>query len=504
MRNQHSQESELIRGKPPLGRSATEVGAYYTGIAADGRHNLPSHCRPPRPNGRLAEKFSTFTPLLKDVEQAVIATESFQRLYGVQQMSFGYASGSRGDPKNSAQTFRHSRGMHSMGVHQVAAFLAEENNLPSNVATALRIAALVHDIGHVPFSHSGEYLLQKQPRFNVNSKPFDHDEFAFERILHGDIGKAIDEFGGKHGVTKELIVAILKDEVGLGAAVKEVCDRFDYLARDFAGTKFAPAVKADIKEVTECCLGAKIEMRPGTDVLNFNPSDFTPILNGEPITGERPSYWKFLALRQILFQEYSLHPQALMINTVLELALTEAFEKGKFYGVDFRTLTDREAIQRFLPRARHLFEPDNKTSIDERYQSVGFCDLNQVRDHDWITSHRFAENIKRDILKKFPTLNKWDVFFCATPPYSKTVTLTVRRADGGREVAVDTFTPRLQDRCAFLAVSKSVSPKLSEQVQQEFAIIMGDYLKAGQRLRSENILPNHVNFLLFVALHGAN
>lgn len=480
---------------------ASQIAPCLTNLALSRGFGLQEY------RGPLSRSFSQFVPIYTDVEQAIIGSNTFQRLGGVQQMAFGYASGARESSEaTNRQFFRHTRANHSQGVLKVAAFIAEQNQqvLPSHVALAFKIAALLHDIGHVPFSHAGESILQQNPRFNVNGKPFDHDAYAASQILGGELGEIIRQLGAKHGVTPEMIVEILNDRYGLGVAITEICDRYDYLVRDFAGTRFAAPVRADISEVSECCLGARFMLAQGADANNFSPSDYIPVLNGDPVRGQHPSYWKFLALRQILYQEYSVHPQAEVVTACLELALQEAFQKGKFHGVDFRALTDREAIDRFLPRARKMFSDRQRISVDERYESVGHCTLQDVKDHNFVASPRFAENVKAHLLNAFPKLTPWDLFFRTTPGYAKNLRLHVESRGEKPKLVTERFEPRLAHRHAFLVVSKEMPSGTKEAVQAEFAAFMSDHLGSGKRLAQYNLLPRHVDFKLFLSMVGAS
>jgi len=53
----------------------------------------------------------------------------------------------------------HTRFDHSLGVCHVAGLLADELDLSEHEQTIVRLAALLHDLGHGPFSHVSEDLL---------------------------------------------------------------------------------------------------------------------------------------------------------------------------------------------------------------------------------------------------------------------------------------------------------------------------------------------------------
>src|SRR5512136_1693479 len=75
---------------------------------------------------------------------------------------------------------QHSRFEHSLGtLHiagQAANVLEEKGCLDSNDSKNIRIAALLHDIGHGPFSHLFEEVLQKK-------KKISHEEMGKKLIL---------------------------------------------------------------------------------------------------------------------------------------------------------------------------------------------------------------------------------------------------------------------------------------------------------------------------------
>lgn len=99
--------------------------------------------------------------------QKLIDTASFQRLRRIKQLSCSYIFPST----------NHTRYEHSLGVMQLACNFFDviekdfkKFNLPDDKIKSLRInlklAALLHDIGHPPFSHLGEKFLDKNEIFN--------------------------------------------------------------------------------------------------------------------------------------------------------------------------------------------------------------------------------------------------------------------------------------------------------------------------------------------------
>jgi hypothetical protein len=89
---------------------------------------------------------------LREIEVKLLATPLFQRLRGVRQLAMAnlvYPGA------------LHTRFDHSLGVCHVAGMMADCLELNSDQTELVRLAALLHDLGHGPFSHVSEYALER-------------------------------------------------------------------------------------------------------------------------------------------------------------------------------------------------------------------------------------------------------------------------------------------------------------------------------------------------------
>lgn len=159
---------------------------------------------------------------------SLIDTPEFQRLRRIRQLGLAYFS---------YQSAEHSRFTHSLGAFHLAgrmiAKLRLSYTIPEEAQTAVRIAALVHDIGHGPFSHVIESILG-----------FHHEQFTIEAVLSDEtaIGRLLKQYSPE---LPENIAAIIRGDFHKRALAQLVSsqldvDRMDYLLRDslMTGAKY--------------------------------------------------------------------------------------------------------------------------------------------------------------------------------------------------------------------------------------------------------------------------
>ena len=181
-----------------------------------------------------------------EIEKEIILTPVFNRLRWIKQMSLAYTS---------FQGANHTRFEHSIGVMHVAYrlatsmedVLAEKLSNWDHTMQFLRIAALLHDIGHPPFSHAVEYVFKKNlhlaPIVNTG-KPYSHETYTQKIIEEDDyIGRILRDSGMfdpeniAHilGKKKKDLEQVTPSEYRMLASILDGdidADKIDYIVRD--------------------------------------------------------------------------------------------------------------------------------------------------------------------------------------------------------------------------------------------------------------------------------
>ena len=173
-----------------------------------------------------------------DHELKLIDDPIFQRLRRIRQLSGAHLT------YPSAQ---HTRFEHSLGVMHISGqaghALNEKNLLKSDDIGILRLAGLLHDIGHGPFSHLFEEIIQKRKK--------SHEDFGKQIILKSEIGDNLTKSGYDKKFVTKIAFGYSKsqymNEIISGALS---ADMMDYLLRDgyFTGAEHA---KIDHKRITQ-------------------------------------------------------------------------------------------------------------------------------------------------------------------------------------------------------------------------------------------------------------
>ena len=145
---------------------------------------------------------------LSHEEVEVLDSSEMQRLRRIKQLglsSLVYTSAT------------HTRFQHSLGVMHLAGKFSKSLGLDENKKKELRIAGLLHDSGHGPFSHASEVVAEKHG------------------ISHEDLScKVVDKLEDRYSADSDRVKKIIKGELEIGNIVAGDIDsdRMDYLMRD--------------------------------------------------------------------------------------------------------------------------------------------------------------------------------------------------------------------------------------------------------------------------------
>jgi len=155
----------------------------------------------------------------------ILETRAFQRLRRIKQMGFAWLVYPGAE---------HSRFGHALGAFQMARRVTAKLELDEATARHVKIAALVHDIGHGPFSHAWEHC------FDAGS----HEDWGKRIVLENDeLAQTLETL--EPGLP-ETLVSFWDHSYSPAYARKLVSsqldvDRLDYLLRDghYSGAGYA-------------------------------------------------------------------------------------------------------------------------------------------------------------------------------------------------------------------------------------------------------------------------
>lgn len=183
-----------------------------------------------------------FIHLSKD-EEKIIDTPEFQRLRRIRQLATTYLV---------YPAAEHTRFSHSLGVMHIASLIFDKiyeknkailrwnEDEKAKYRQMLRLASLLHDIAHAPFSHAAEELFDEEVK--------DHEGMAGKIITESNITPIINKIGKQHGFDASSIAALITgnafgkyERLITSIFASELdADKMDYLLRDslYTGVKY--------------------------------------------------------------------------------------------------------------------------------------------------------------------------------------------------------------------------------------------------------------------------
>ncbi len=178
-------------------------------------------------------------------ELAIVDSRLFQRLRQIKQLGFS---------ENSFPSATHNRYIHSLGAMATASAAFDRVFLPFKkdaalsprllrFRSALRLAALLHDIGHGPLSHTTEFAMPDVRKLEVPLTPralkprkATHEDYTLKIILDSPITPLITSLGASMGLKPAHVAHLIDSSVALP-------DDFYLESIDGVSTDFSPILR---------------------------------------------------------------------------------------------------------------------------------------------------------------------------------------------------------------------------------------------------------------------
>jgi len=261
---------------------------------------MPSSERIYRDSVHNIIRLKTDTPDGELISRLIDSAE-FQRLRRVRQLGLAHFA---------YQAAEHSRFTHSLGTFHLAtrilAKLRSKYEISSDDQTAVRVAALLHDIGHGAFSHVLETILG-----------FHHEDFTVEAVLSAEteVGQILAGYSPDLAARIADIIRGSFRPMALAQLVSSQldADRMDYLLRDslMTGVKYGVY---DLEWIIK-----SIEINEADDQLYISARGLYAV--------EDYLQARYYMFRQVYFHR-TLRAAEIILQSILRRAL-QLFQSGK-------------------------------------------------------------------------------------------------------------------------------------------------------------------------------
>jgi len=157
--------------------------------------------------------------LINELERDVLDTYPLQRLHRIKQLGNAHLTYPGAD---------HSRFGHSLGVLHLASIAGNkllDLGFSADEVQELRLAALLHDVGHGPFSHLFEEAV-------LRHKALTHEDLTARIVKDTEIRDKIVDFGYSPDTVSLLSVGRLKSPLSILISGPFDVDKLDFLLRD--------------------------------------------------------------------------------------------------------------------------------------------------------------------------------------------------------------------------------------------------------------------------------
>ncbi|MAX66110.1 MAG: HD domain-containing protein [Bacteriovoracaceae bacterium] len=199
---------------------------------------------------------------VRDEEISILESPFFQRLKRIKQLGF---------TENIFPGATHTRYLHSIGVmdiaskvfHRIFHDIKIDQDL-ERIHQTVRLACLLHDIGHAPLSHTTEFVMPNVSKLGLPSqfspqqdRQATHEDYTIKSIIDSSFTESFQELKDKYGIRPEQVAELIIGSTQTSeyfthkninyfpllhqlVSSEMDCDRMDYLLRDsyFCGVSY--------------------------------------------------------------------------------------------------------------------------------------------------------------------------------------------------------------------------------------------------------------------------
>ena len=352
-------------------------------------------------------------------ERKIIDSTPFQRLRNIRQLATTYLV------YHGAE---HTRFGHSLGVMHLVTrafdsvvsknpllFSKDEKENENKVAwyrQILRLIALTHDLGHSPFSHSGEELFPNGLKHEDYTKKI-LIETEIAGYIH-DIGKKFQEkYGAEYPIDSEFLWLIYE-----GKAVSSErficpdflflksfmdgdldCDKMDYLLRDslYCGVSYG---KYDLERLIQTLTAYKSEEENSLQLAVER--------------GGAQAFEEFILARYFMFIQVYFHKTRRYLDKVLARDLAKLLKDGKYPTEvnEYLTWNDNVVLMKLNSSTKYVFPKrqimtcvHESSSHAEKYEKANAFLIYNVLQKQY-KNHLLFDEVDKEAHKMQPILSR--------------------------------------------------------------------------------------------------
>ena len=275
----------------------------------------------------------------------LIEMPELQRLHGIKQLGFTYLV---------YPGANHTRLEHSLGVCYMAKKICRALGIEE---TIVGVAALLHDIGHGPFSHTLEYLMHL--RTGKDHVQITKEIINGERLLEDcEYDVTIKEILLNNGISPHEVIDVLE---GKKKYLSEIihgsldADQIDYLMRDayYTGVAYGVIDSERIIQTMKIFNDGIVFERKGVSALE-----------------------SMLVARELMYSSVYLHKTV----RIAELMLIRAVEKAEPF--DFSQFTDYELIEKLKGMGKYQHDIVMRLKYRKLFKKAFAKNLGELKEEE--------------------------------------------------------------------------------------------------------------------------